>query len=280
MAYEQLQTEFLKITNYSEERLSECTIGQVAYCIRDALRKSSIPMSLLEGPNENNIWRQRYEVLIQPEILEYWHKQETTFLTTKREYDNTQSPDEKDDPWRYFAEYPTVVFRPERDLPAAYLVFGAALDSAALMWIFGPEEIRSAYPGFFQRRVTRADGREYRPRIELAPIREAEFFERLWIQIRLDLQHNRLLNQEGQRLGGSVGQDVKANGKRGIWEDISEEHKSAIQEYWRESKALKQKRKRLFVDRFCAKKRIDPETFKSEKDRVETRMKRPGWADG
>lgn len=195
MAYEQLRTEFLKITNCSEERLSEYTIDQVAYCARDTLRKSSIPMFLLEGRNENNIWRQRYEQLTQPDILDYWHAQENAFLAEKSQYDNNQSPQEKDDPWRYFAEYATVVFRPERDLPAAYLVLGAVLDAAALMWIFSPEKIRSAYPGFFRRRVVRADGREYKPQIELTARGEAEFFERLWIQIRLDLQHNGLLDQ-------------------------------------------------------------------------------------
>lgn len=209
MAYEQLRTEFLKITNCSEERLSEYTIDQVAYCIRDTLRKSSIPMFfLLEGRNKNNIWRQRYDRLMQPNILEYWHRQESVFLTRKRQYDNTESPGEKDDPWRYFASYKSIVFRPERDLPAAYLVLGAALDSAAVMWLFSPEEIRSVYPGFFRKRVMRADGQEYKPEIRLTLRAEAEFFESLWIQIKLDLQHNRLLDTDSP--------EYKTTGKRDI----------------------------------------------------------------
>lgn len=195
MAYDLLRTEFLKITDSRQEHLSEYTVSQVVYCIRNTLHKSSIPTFLLEGRNKTNIWRQRYDLLVKPNILRYWHEQERTFLAKKHQYDSTHGPDEKDDPWWYFAEYETVVFRPERDLPAAYLVLGAALDSAAATWIFSPKEIRDGYPEFFGRRVTRADGQEYKPEIELNTRDESEFFESLWIQIKLDLQSNGLLDQ-------------------------------------------------------------------------------------
>lgn len=196
IAYNQLRAEFLKLTNCSEEHLSEYTVDQVAYCIRHTLSESSIPMFLLNGRNKMNVWRQRYEILMQSHILEYWHKQEIAFLTRKRQYDNTQSPDEKDDPWRYFSRYKTLAFIPKHDLAAAYLVLGASLDACAVMWIFSPQEIRNVYPEFFHRYVQQANGQKYEPRIRLTARSEAEFFETLWIQIKLDLQSHGFLDTD------------------------------------------------------------------------------------
>ncbi len=67
--------------------------------------------------------------------------------------------------------------------------------------------------------------------------------------------------------------------QKDIWEDISPDMKGAIQDFWRESKAKKSDGRRLMIKEFCQERRLDEETFKSEKDRVEKRKKRPGWAD-
>lgn len=66
--------------------------------------------------------------------------------------------------------------------------------------------------------------------------------------------------------------------QKSLWEDISPDMKNAIEEFWNESKILKKNGKRLFIRKFCKKKGIDEKIFKSEKDKVEKRMKR-GWTD-
>ncbi|TKJ38954.1 MAG: hypothetical protein CEE38_04460 [Planctomycetes bacterium B3_Pla] len=216
IAYDRLRTEFLRTANCGEEHLSQYTVDQVADCITHTLYESSIPMFLLEGRNKTNVWRQRYDLLVQPNILDYWHRQESVFLTRKHQYDNTKSPDEKDDPWIFFAEYKFWVFRPERDLPAAYLVLGASLDAFAMMWIFCPQKICSVYPDFFTKRVMRADGQEYKPKITLTPRSESEFFESLWIQTKLDLQSNGLLDTDTSKEQRAEIKPIKLEGRWNI----------------------------------------------------------------
>lgn len=62
--------------------------------------------------------------------------------------------------------------------------------------------------------------------------------------------------------------------QKDIWEDIAPDMKKTIQDFWKEAKAFKSKHKRLTIKEFCRKRSLDEQTFNSEKDRVEKRMKR------
>jgi len=70
-----------------------------------------------------------------------------------------------------------------------------------------------------------------------------------------------------------------ATGQVNIWEHISPEMKGAIQDFWKESRIKRSEGKRLLIEKFCRERNIDKDTFRSEKDRVEKRKSRPGWAD-
>ena len=76
-----------------------------------------------------------------------------------------------------------------------------------------------------------------------------------------------------------TGKPTEMKTKRTIWEDISPKMKTAIHDYWKESKERRSEGKRLMIKEFCQKRGLDEETFKSEKDKVEKRKSRPGWAD-
>jgi len=67
--------------------------------------------------------------------------------------------------------------------------------------------------------------------------------------------------------------------QKDIWEDIQPDMKDAIQDFWKESEAKKSEGKRLLIEKFCRKRHLDESTFRSEKDKVEKRKNRPGWAD-
>jgi hypothetical protein len=82
----------------------------------------------------------------------------------------------------------------------------------------------------------------------------------------------------GQELTKTITKSVVADQKT-IWGDISPDMKKAIQGYWEESKALKSEGKRLLIKKFCRKRDLDESTFRSERDRVEKRKNRSGWAD-
>ena len=62
--------------------------------------------------------------------------------------------------------------------------------------------------------------------------------------------------------------------KKNIWEDVSSDMKKAIQDFRKESEAKKSEGKRLLIKNFCRERGIDEKDFKSERDRVEKRMKR------
>jgi hypothetical protein len=83
--------------------------------------------------------------------------------------------------------------------------------------------------------------------------------------------------REQVRKAGGEGEQQDAG--KDIWQDILPDMKEAIQEYWKESKAQKSNHRRLTITGFCEQKGLDEKAFRSEKDRVEKRKNRPGWAD-
>jgi len=67
--------------------------------------------------------------------------------------------------------------------------------------------------------------------------------------------------------------------KNTLWRDIEPDMKRAIQDFWKDSQAKKSEGKRLLIKKFCRKRGLNESTFRSEKDRVETRRKRLRKAD-
>lgn len=204
MAYDLLERGFERITGLTGDTLPAYTIQDIIYAINNALREAGIPRGLLEPQYRQHPWYLRQELLGKPEILKHFHAQERDFLQHKQEHDKNPNAQDKDDPWIYFRDYQKWPFVPDRDLQAAYLVLGRALDfCTTLSFRFQPTDLHSLYPKFFgSEPIKQANGNEYVTRLNLTPIQEGAFFETLWKHIEMDLADHGLLEQPEAQNGG------------------------------------------------------------------------------
>jgi hypothetical protein len=72
-----------------------------------------------------------------------------------------------------------------------------------------------------------------------------------------------------QQANNSQAESAEHETDKSLWEDVSPDMQEAIQEFWKESEALKSKHKRLSIEKFCRKKGIDESTFENEKHKAE-----------
>jgi len=275
MAYDHLQADFLNVTELDTSNLCEYTIQDITYCINHALSEAGPPIGLLWKKNRRSIWYQRYQSLLEPSVLEYWESQEVEFLVRKRKYDSDPNPIEKDDPWICFEDGRCWAFWPERDLPAAYLVLGTVFDSSTLSSTFRSSAVFEAYPDFTAaREIVRADGKRYRPVISLAPEDVAPFYEKLWVQIELDLRRNGILDV---KIGSPAAAGKNLARHKTIWDDIPEEWQKHIESYWGYAEEQYNNKKRPSIDKFCHKGDLDRQTLRDFLGQIRTRKQR-GWA--